>query len=374
VENKSSLEIMVDNKAFGVFFHEKRVLITGHTGFKGSWLSLWLSAMGAKVTGFALDPKHSTDNFYLLNLSEKINDVRGDIRDFEKLNEVFNKEMPEIVFHLAAQPLVLESYQNPRETYETNVMGTVNLFECCRLSKSVKTIINVTSDKCYENKEWIWGYKETDPMGGYDPYSSSKGCSELVTSAYRNSFFPSNAFNMHGKSIASARAGNVIGGGDWSENRIIPDCIKAIFNSKEIEIRNPKAIRPWQHVLEPLRGYLLLAKEMYNDPVNFSSSFNFGPDSSSIVPVEKLVNMLIKYLNMGSWKFTGNEAQPHEAKLLALDISKAKYFLNWFPVLNIEQTVKYTANWYSAYHSGENMYDFGLSQIKLFIKEIDEII
>jgi len=359
-------------KYFDGFYKGKSVLITGHTGFKGSWLALWLHSMGAQVTGYALDPKFDNDNFNLLGLADKINDIRGDIRDFNKLKEVFAQTRPEMVFHLAAQPLVLESYQNPRETYETNIMGTVNLFECCRNSESIKTIVNVTSDKCYENKEWIWGYKETDPMGGFDPYSSSKGCSELVTSAYRNSFFAPNQFNIHGKSISSARAGNVIGGGDWSENRIIPDCIKAIFDSKEIEIRNPAAIRPWQHVLEPLRGYLLLAKVMYSDPKNFSNSFNFGPESSSIVSVEILVNKLISHLKKGSWKFTGNESQLHEAKLLALDISKAKYILKWFPVLNIEQTIKFTADWYSAFYAGQNMFEFGLAQINQFIDKANE--
>jgi CDP-glucose 4,6-dehydratase len=366
------MEIMEINKSFDGFYQGKNVLITGHTGFKGSWLSLWLHAMGAKVIGYALDPKNQNDNFNLLGLSDKIIDIRGDIRDFELLKSVFEKNQPEIVFHLAAQPLVIESYQNPKETYEINVIGTVNLFECCRLSKSVKTIINVTSDKCYENKEWIWGYKETDPMGGFDPYSSSKGCSELITAAYRNSFFQINSLNKHGKSIASVRAGNVIGGGDWSENRIIPDCIKAIYNSKEIEIRNPNSTRPWQHVLEPLRGYLLLGKYMWQDPENFSTPFNFGPDSASVVSVEKLVDKLIKYLQKGSWKFTGNKNQLHEANLLALDISKAKYILKWYPLLDIEQTVKYTADWYSAFYAGKNMYELGLSQINQFLGKINE--
>ena len=281
---------------FEEFYSGKRVLVTGHTGFKGSWLTLWLTIMGAKVLGYALEPNTDPSLFNVLNLQKDIDHVIGDIRDFEKLREVITEFKPEIVFHLAAQPLVRLSYREPRLTYETNVMGTVNLLEAIRQTKSVRAVVNVTSDKCYENKEWVWGYREIDPMGGYDPYSSSKGCSELITAAYRNSYFKNTE-----AAVASARAGNVIGGGDWAEDRLIPDIVRSLSQGKQIIIRNPKATRPWQHVLEPLSGYLLLGKLLYEKGQEFAEAWNFGPSDSSVMTVEEIVKKSIEIWGSGSY-------------------------------------------------------------------------
>ena len=359
---------MVISDSFNGIFKGKTVLIAGHTGFKGSWLSIWLRELGANVIGYALDPYTNDDNFVVTHLSEKMNDIRGDIRDYDKLKSVFDRYNPEFVFHLAAQPLVRDSYEDPRLTYETNVMGTVNVLESARLSPSVKVIINITSDKCYENREWIWGYRESDPMGGYDPYSSSKGCSELITSAYRNSFFNPNELNEHGKSVASVRAGNVIGGGDWQVDRIIPDCIRKLQNDESIEIRNPDSIRPWQHVLEPLSGYLLLASKMYSNPKKYCGAWNFGPDYDASITVKELVNKLIELWGSGKWIDVSNGKKVHEAKLLRLDISKAIYELNWRPKLTVYEALKYTVEWYKKYLESKNMYDLIVKQINRFIK------
>jgi CDP-glucose 4,6-dehydratase len=274
---------------------------------------------------------------------------------------------PEIVFHLAAQPLVRLSYEEPRETYETNIMGTVNLLDAVRQVDSVKVVVNITSDKCYENKEMIWGYRENDSMGGYDPYSSSKGCAELVTSAYRRSFFNSQEISEHGVALASVRAGNVIGGGDWAKDRLITDCIEALQNDREIEIRSPESIRPWQHVLEPLSGYLLLASKLYNEPEKYVGGWNFGPDESSIVNVGTLVDKIVNNWGSGNWKDTSSNNEPHEAKLLKLDISKARYHLGWYPRLDIDETVKLTIDWYKKYKSC-NVYNLCVEQIENFIK------
>ncbi|MCK4662466.1 MAG: CDP-glucose 4,6-dehydratase [Bacteroidales bacterium] len=349
-------------------FKDKTVLLTGHTGFKGSWLSIWFNKLGAKVIGYSLDPKTSKDNFVLTNLTEKIIDIRGDIRDFDKLKNVFTEYSPEFVFHFAAQSLVKESYKFPKETYDTNIGGTVNVLECCRLTDSVKVIINVTSDKCYKNNEWIWGYRENDPMGGFDPYSSSKGCSELITSAYRNSYFNIKNFKTHGKVLSSVRAGNVIGGGDWSENRLIPDCIKAIESSNDIVLRNPEATRPWQFVLEPLRGYLLLATKMYKNPKKYYGPWNFGPNHNSIIQVKELVNLLIDHYCQGRWKVFEEQDKQHEATLLSLDISKAKLQLGWNPILNIDKAIEFTTEWYKTYKQKQvDMYDFCIAQINKYL-------
>ena len=273
---------------FNNVYKNKTVLVTGHTGFKGSWLSIWLRELGANVIGYALDPYTEKDNFVLAKLEDKITDIRGDIRDKKNLKEVFDKYKPEFVFHLAAQPLVRLSYENPIETYEINVMGTINVLECIRETPETKIGIMITTDKCYENKEQIWGYRETDPLGGYDPYSSSKGAAEIAISSWRNSFFNPKDYEKHKKSIASVRAGNVIGGGDWSLDRIIPDCIRALEKDEAISIRNPKAIRPWEHVLEPLNGYLLLGQKMYEEPSKYCEGWNFGPNLDSIVSVCKI--------------------------------------------------------------------------------------
>lgn len=326
------------------FYKNKKVFITGHTGFKGSWLTLWLTMMGAKVLGYALDPNTDPSLFNVLNLHKDIDHVIGDIRNFEKLREVITEFKPEIVFHLAAQPLVRLSYKEPRLTYETNVMGTVNLLEAIRQTKSVRAVLNVTSDKCYENKEWVWGYREIDPMGGYDPYSSSKGCSELITAAYRNSYFKNSE-----TAIASARAGNVIGGGDWAEDRLIPDIVRSLSQGKQIIIRNPKATRPWQHVLEPLSGYLLLGKLLYEKGQEFAEAWNFGPSDSSTMTVEEIVKKSIEIWGSGSYIVNSSE-RPHEANLLKLDVSKSFMRFRWSPQLDYSQTLQKTISWYREHY------------------------
>lgn len=361
---ESVVKVMNSLDIFDGIFKDKNILVTGHTGFKGSWLSIWLNGLGANVIGYALDPKTENDNFVVTNLTEKITDIRGDIRDYGKLKSVFHQYKPEIVFHLAAQPLVRLSYKEPRETYETNVMGTVNLCEAVRQTDSVRVVVNITSDKCYENKEWIWGYRENDPMGGYDPYSSSKGCAELVASAYRRSFFNPDEFENHKVALASVRAGNVIGGGDWSEDRLITDCIKSIKNNKIIEIRSPKAVRPWQHVLEPLSGYLLLASKLYTEPRKYVGAWNFGPEDHSIITVGDLVEKLISKWGYGSWIDRSLNKEPHEAQLLKLDISKAIYYLGWKPRLTIDKTIEFIVDWYK---KDKINYEFDVKQIKQFI-------
>ncbi|MFL0251659.1 CDP-glucose 4,6-dehydratase [Clostridium neuense] len=349
-------------------FLNKPVLITGHTGFKGSWLSIWLKELGANVIGYSLAPYTKYDNFNMCSLRNKIVDIRGDIRDSEKLEETFNTYKPEFVFHLAAQPIVRRSYENPKETYETNVMGTLNVLEAIKKCNSTKVGIMVTTDKCYENKEQSIGYKETDPMGGYDPYSSSKGCAELLISSYRNSFFNLKDYSKHGKAIASVRAGNVIGGGDWAQDRIVPDCIRAIEKCDNINIRSPHSIRPWQFVLEPLSGYILLAAKLYNEPLKYSGAWNFGPNESLNIEVKDVVNQIIESYGKGQWKDVSNEEKPHEANLLMLDCSKAKEFLGWQQALNFEETIDMTVSWYKNYDNS-NMYEFCIEQIEEYIKK-----
>ncbi|MCX7747425.1 MAG: CDP-glucose 4,6-dehydratase [Clostridia bacterium] len=361
------------NGMFNHFYKDKTVLVTGHTGFKGSWLSLWLKEMGARVIGFSLDPYTDRDNFVLCGLTDKMVDIRGDIRDFDTLLQVFEDYKPEVVFHLAAQPLVRLSYDEPRETYDINVGGTVNVLECIRKTESVKTAVMITTDKCYENKEWIWGYRENDALGGYDPYSSSKAAAELTISGYRNSFFHPKDYDKHGKLIASVRAGNVIGGGDWSKDRIIPDCIRALETGQPIQVRNPAATRPWQHVLEPLSGYLLLASRMASEGAKFAGAWNFGPDFDSILPVGKIVEKVISYWGSGQWLDLSeqNKSAVHEATLLALDCSKAKTLLHWKPALNMDETVEFTVDWYKNYKSSD-VYTLCLNQIKAFAKKMEE--
>ena len=351
---------------FNDAFEGKTVLVTGHTGFKGSWLCIWLRESGANVIGYALEPYTENDNFVVAKIGSKIKSNIGDIRDYDKLKRVFDEYQPEIVFHMAAQPLVRLSYKQPKLTYDTNVGGTVNVLECCRLTDSVKVIINVTSDKCYENKEWVWGYRENDPLGGYDPYSSSKGCSEIITSAYRSSFFGTIENREHIKSISSVRAGNVIGGGDWREDRLVPDCIRALRNNEPVGIRSPASVRPWQHVLEPLSGYLLLASKMCEDGEKYSGAWNFGPDHGSIITVGELVKRLIGCWGNGQYKdlSEGLAHEPHEATSLILDISKAINLLNWRPILAVNEAVKYTVNWYKACDVG---YDFCVGQISDYV-------
>jgi CDP-glucose 4,6-dehydratase len=340
------------------FWQNKRVLLTGHTGFKGSWLSLLLSQLGAKVTGFALAPPTQPNLFDLAGVQDHITHVVGDIRNYADLFAVIQEAQPEIVIHMAAQPLVLASYDQPIETYATNVMGTVNLFEALRQTKSVKAIVNVTTDKCYENKEWNWGYRENDVLGGHDPYSNSKACAELVTSAFRNSFFK--GMNI---GSASARAGNVIGGGDWAQNRLIPDIIQACMDDKTVSIRNPEAMRPWQHVLEPLQGYLLLAEKLYQHPEQFAEAWNFGPQDEDTQPVRWIADYVVKQWGQSARWAIQPIHQPHEACYLKLDHSKAKTKLGWQPRWNLKDGLNKTIEWYQAYQQKQNMHDVTIAQI-----------
>jgi CDP-glucose 4,6-dehydratase len=351
---------------FDGFFNGKKIFITGHTGFKGSWLSLWLHELGAQVTGFALAPYTDKDNFVLIELSSKIKDIRGDIREANHLEACIQEAQPDIIFHLAAQPLVRLSYQQPVATYQTNLMGTLHVMEAFRRCVSAKIAIMVTTDKCYENKEHLRGYREDEPMGGYDPYSSSKGAAELAISSWRRSFMNPKDYEKHHKSIASVRAGNVIGGGDWIMDRIIPDCIRALESQETIQIRNPKAIRPWQHVLEPLSGYLLLAKKMWEEPTRYCEGWNFGPNMESVETVWDIASKVVQYYGTGKLKDISKPNALHEAGLLMLDIHKAKLELGWNPKMNIEQMIAMTVEWYKNYTNG-NVYSICLEQIKQYV-------
>ena len=351
------------------FWCGKRVLLTGHTGFKGSWLSLWLQSMDAQVVGYALAPPTEPSLFEVAGVGAGMTSVIGDIRDLEHLRAVFAEHKPEIVIHMAAQPLVRYSYAEPVETYSTNVMGTVNLLEAVRGTPGVKAVVNVTTDKCYENREWAWGYRENEAMGGYDPYSSSKGCAELVTAAYRNSFFNSATFNVkHSTAIASARAGNVIGGGDWAEDRLIPDIMRAITQGRSVTIRNPHAIRPWQHVLEPLSGYLKLAQKLYEEGAAYAEGWNFGPNDEDAKPVQWIVEQLTQSWGEGaSWLLDGGE-HPHEAHYLKLDCSKAKSRLDWHPRWHLDEALKRIVDWQKQYLYGRDMRAVTIEQIDLYLK------
>lgn len=353
---------------FNGAFKGKRVLVTGHTGFKGSWLSIWLHELGAEVIGVGLASYSEKDNYVLSGIGQKIKaDIRADIRDGKKMKEIFAEYQPEIVFHLAAQPLVRLSYEIPVETYETNVMGSINIMEAVRVTDSVKVVVMITTDKCYENKEQIWGYRENEPMGGYDPYSSSKGAAEIAINSWRRSFFnPANYGKKHHVSIASVRAGNVVGGGDWAKDRIVPDCIRALEAGKPIEIRSPKAIRPWQHVLEPLSGYLLLASKMLREPTKYCEGWNFGPRTESITSVWDVATLLTKYYGCGELKDVSDPNALHEAILLMLDISKAKFLLGWEPRTDIGQCCQLVADWYKRYQQ-EDVYNLCVEQITKFV-------
>lgn len=346
------------------FWKGKSVFLTGHTGFKGGWLSLWLASMGAKVTGYALAPNTNPNFFQVANVEGGLACSHiADIRDLEKLQKAMRDAQPEIVIHMAAQPLVRYSYANPVETYATNVMGTVHVLESIRALDCVRAAVIVTTDKCYENKEWVWGYRENEPMGGFDPYSNSKGCAELVTSAYRQSFFAPEKYAQHRVAVASARAGNVIGGGDWSQDRLIPDAIKAFESNQPLVIRNPLATRPWQHVLEPLSGYLVLAQALYQEGEQFNGGWNFGPRDEDARPVQEVVNLLIKNWGTGaSWKQDQKE-QPHEAHALKLDCSKAHQYLHWVPRWTLEQAIENITQWQQAYQQQRNMLEMSLKQI-----------
>ena len=342
----------------------KRILISGHSGFKGGWLTLWLKELGAEVCGYSLAPNTTPCLFNAAQVAEGITHVEGDILDPKKLEETFQLFQPEIVFHLAAQPLVRLSYAEPLLTYQTNVIGTLNMLEAARKTPSVKAFVNITTDKCYENMEVSRGYKEEEPMGGYDMYSSSKGCVEILSSSYRRSFLLNGGY-----ALATARAGNVIGGGDWAADRLIPDCVRAIESGKEIEIRNPLATRPWQHVLEPLGGYLLLGHLLYTQGEKYAQSFNLGPEPSSVLTVAEVAKQVIAEYGKGTVKIHKRD-NLHEANLLMLDITKAKTVLGWMPVYNAQQAIAHTVQWYKRFYQGQAMRAFTLEQIHQYQEKI----
>jgi CDP-glucose 4,6-dehydratase len=361
----------VGDRMFEDLYRNRRVLITGHTGFKGGWLAIWLRELGARVSGYALEPPGEPNLFSISGLQDQLRHHHGDVRDYAALESVFRKEQPEMVFHLAAQPLVRLSYEDPRRTFDTNVGGTVNLLEAVRHTPSVRVLVNVTSDKCYDNKEWVWGYRECDPMGGHDPYSASKGCAELVFQAYMKSFFSGKASSGMPIGAATARAGNVIGGGDWGKDRLLPDCIRALSAGEPIRVRSPMAVRPWQHVLEPLCGYLHLGARLWAAPEIYSGAWNFGPEEASHVTVKRLVESLITLWGHGSWEDLSDPNAPHEARLLKLCCDKARGELGWRGVLDMDECLRMTAAWYKSFYEPSHarkrdMYGLCVDQIRYY--------
>lgn len=352
------------------FWHGKRVFLTGHTGFKGSWLSLWLQSLGAELTGYALKPLANPSLFEEARVAQGMTSIEGDIRDLGFFSRTMQAARPEIVIHMAAQPLVRHSYVAPVETYATNVMGTVHLLEAVRHCPSVRSVVNVTTDKCYENKEWVWAYRENEPMGGYDPYSSSKGCAELVSAAYRSSFFNPADYAKHGVALATARAGNVIGGGDWSPDRLLPDILRAFARGEAVRIRNPHAIRPWQHVLEPLRGYLMLVENLTKDGFTFAEGWNFGPNDDDARPVGWIVDEMAKRWGAGANWTVDRGKHPHEADYLKLDISKARAKLRWQPVLTLIESLDLIVDWAKASAAGHDARKLTLKQINQYQERI----
>ena len=358
---------MVNPDWYG-FYKGKRVLVTGDTGFKGSWLVLWLLELGAEVEGFALPPQYENDHYNLLDLVRLMKHINGDIRDPQQFMNVCREFKPEILFHLAAQPIVRFSYNEPKLTFDTNVGGSVNILEAVRSTPSLRAMVYVTSDKCYKNKDWVWGYRENDELGGHDPYSASKAAAELVFSSYLDSFF----HERTGFGAASVRAGNVIGGGDCSQDRIIPDCIKALRNHQPIVVRNPLATRPWQHVLEPLSGYLLTAIKLYQDPKAYSGAWNFGPDDHSIRTVHDLVNKVISSWGKGELNIVSQQGAPHEARFLQLNCDKAKQLLHWRPCWNFDQAVEKTVSWYRQVEAGDSALRISKQHITEYMEAIDD--
>lgn len=348
------------------FWKGKKVLITGHTGFKGSWLSILLNWLGADVYGYALKPPTIPNLYELAKIDQLVTSTIGDIRDFNLLLKTLKGVQPDVIIHMAAQPLVKESYRNPRETYEVNVMGTVNLLDASRQIGRVKAILNITTDKCYENKEWLWGYRENEPIGGYDPYSNSKGCSELVTSSFRSSFFNPREYIKHRVALASARAGNVIGGGDWADDRLIPDFIRAITQGEKVKVRSPYSIRPWQHVLEPLTGYLVLCEKLYTVGPAFSEGWNFGPDDNDAKNVEWITRRICELWGGGASYIIDKDPQLHEATYLKLDCSKAKTMLGWYPHWNIDTALKSIVEWNKAYLNRDEVRTICLNQMEKY--------
>ena len=353
------------------FWNEKRVLITGHTGFKGGWLTLWLSQMGANLTGIALEPESDVALYKLASIENDIDSHIIDVAKNDQIRELVQKIKPEIVFHLAAQPLVRRSYRDPIETFSSNAMGTVSLLDAVRQTDSVQACVAVTSDKCYENSEWVWGYRESDPMGGHDPYSASKGVSELIVSSMRRSYFKPSAPDGHNAGVASARAGNVIGGGDFSQDRLIPDIIRGCQGDEgRVVLRNPGALRPWQHVLEPLYGYLQLAERLVKNPIEYAQGWNFGPVDDDTKTVKVVAEAIVQALGHGHIEEAQDLKQVHEANLLRLDCSKANKYLDWRPVMRFDETIKVTADWYSAWAKGEDVRAFTLEQIKTYSERL----
>lgn len=356
---------------FKNIYKGKRVLVTGHTGFKGSWLCIWLKELGAEVVGYALDPPGEPNNFSACRLSEHIDHQYGDVRDHDRLLSIFSNYKPEMVFHLAAQALVRSSYDDPKETFDTNAGGTVNVLEAVRRTGSVRVVVNVTSDKCYENREWVWGYRENDPLGGHDPYSASKGCAELIFAAYLHSFFSRPACGDRRIGAASCRAGNAIGGGDWGLDRLIPDCVRALHVGRPIGIRNPQSVRPWQHVLELLSGYLWLGARLWEDPEGFSGAWNFGPESEAHMTVAEVVSRFVHAWGAGEWQDLSEQGAIHEAATLRLCCDKAMARLGWRNALSMEQAIDMTAEWYKMFYSGaapESVYLLCTKQIAQYVK------
>lgn len=346
------------------FWKDKHVFLTGHTGFKGGWLALWLQSLGANVTGYSLSPITTPSLFNVANVANGMTSIIGDIRDYDKLKFAMDQASPEIVFHMAAQPLVRYSYNHPVETYATNVMGTVHVLEAARYQSRLKSIVSVTSDKCYDNKEWPWGYRENEPMGGYDPYSNSKGCAELISAAYRSSFMNPNNYEKHGIGLATARAGNVIGGGDWSEDRLVPDIIRAIVNGQSVKLRSPQAIRPWQHVLEPIGGYMLLAEKLFLSGGRFAEAWNFGPNDQDAKNVEWITQQLVNTWGDGASFYVEANNTHHEANYLKLDCSKAKMSLDWQPKWDALETIRRISLWHKAHLAGRDMHKYCLDEIR----------
>ena len=355
-------------------FRGKTVLITGHTGFKGGWLALWLHSLGAKIVGYSLDPPTNPSFFQETGLKDLITDIRADILQKKKLDEVLENFHPDFIFHLAAQPLVRDSYKNPWATFNVNIMGTVNILEAVRQSRYPTTCVCITSDKCYENREWVYAYRENDSLGGYDPYSASKGAAEIAIASYRKSFF-NPELKAPISAVSSARAGNIIGGGDWAADRIVPDCIRSLAKDETIRIRNPDAIRPWQFVLDPLSGYLLLAARMKEDPIQYAGAWNFGPNYSNNITVQKIAEMVIREWGTGSWEIASPDKNSvHEAGYLKLDIAKAMTKLEWKPVYGIDTAIQKTVEWYKQYCSGnKEMRAVSLDQIREFTDQAEKI-
>jgi len=355
------------------FWQGKRVFLTGHTGFKGSWLSLWLKMMGAEILGFSTGPLTNPNLYSILSLDSLLLNITGDILDYKILSKAISKFKPQIVIHMAAQSLVRRSYNSPLETIAVNITGTANLLEACRIAKDLKVILNVTSDKCYKNQEWLWGYRENEQLGGIDPYSCSKSCSELITKSYRESFFNQKDYDKHGVAIATARAGNVIGGGDWSEDRLIPDCILALTAGKKIKLRNPNSIRPWQYVLDPLHGYLLLIEKLFESGPRFSGSWNFGPNEDDAKEVRWIVDTICRKMNHKPGYETNSETQPHEANFLKLDCSKSKSLLKWKPKMRLAESINEIIFWTKAYMEGKDMKQISIDQVNSFLSKEGEV-